>query len=215
MSSSSFPIPDKWMSIYIPIVPSDLSISGLRMDNEMAFQQYFEQILPVGKVSRVDFIQRDSKSGTHKVTSAFVHFSAWFEESPSSKDFRSCLESTGNLTLSGARAADGTNLLFRSSINPDNLRFINLKINKTPIQRVAEIPKNIHQIINNYGVMEEVISEQNARIDELSALVERLRQTILEIEESEGPAFSRVDWEVEDRPMTSSEMALAISASML
>lgn len=207
MSSSSFPVPDKWMSIYIPIVPSDLSIGGLRMNNEMAFQHFFEQMLPVGKVSRVDFIKRDSKMGDHTITSAFVHFSAWFEESPASKDLRSCLESDDQFRLSGAPAADGTNVLFRSVNNPNVLRFINVKINKAPIQRVTEIPKNIHQIINNYGVMEGVISDQNTRIEELEALVARLRETILEIEESEGPAFSRVDWEVEDRPMTLSEMA--------
>lgn len=201
-SSSSFPIPDKWMSLYIPVVPSDLSIGGLLMNNEMAFQYYFENMLPMGKVSRVDFITR---VGEHSVTSAFVHFSAWFESSYVSQDMRSKLETDGTVRMDGGVGPAGY-AGFVSSSDPEKARFINIKINKAPIQRVVEIPKNIHQIINNYGLMEGVISEQHERLVELGSLVDRLRQTILDMESSEGPAPAIIDSE-DGGPMELSELA--------
>jgi hypothetical protein len=158
------------------------------MNNEMSFQYYFEHMLPMGKVARVDFITRAAKVGDHSVTSAFVHFSTWFDQSPAYKDISSMLEGEEQVRLTGGKGLDGLNVDFVSSNNPATRRFINVKINKAPIQRIAEIPKNIHQIINNYGVMEGIISDQNARIDELSALVARLQQTILEFESFEGSA---------------------------
>ena len=204
--SSSSSVPQDWMSLYIPVVPSDLCIGGLLMNNEMSFQYYFEHMLPMGKVARVDFITRPAKVGNHSVTSAFVHFSAWFDQSPVYKDISSMLHSEEQVRLTGGKGLDGLNVDFVSSNNSATRRFINVKINKAPIQRIAEIPKNIHQIINNYGVMEGVISDQNARIDELSALVERLRQTILEIESSEGPVPAVVEQE-DAGPMQLAELA--------
>lgn len=202
MSSSSFTIPDKWMSLYIPVVPSDLSIGGILMNNEMAFQYYFENMLPMGKVSRVDFINR---VGDHSVTSAFVHFSAWFQESPVYRDMRSKLESDGIVRMDGGVGHNGY-AGFVSRSDPEKARFITLKINKVPIQRVTEIPKNIHQIINNYGLMEGVISEQHERLVELGSLVDRLRQTIMDMESSEGPVSAVVEQE-DGGPMELAELA--------
>ena len=197
MSSSS--VSQDWMSLYIPVVPSDLSIGGLLMNNEMAFQYYFENMLPMGKVSRVDFVTR---AGDHRVTSAFVHFSAWFDGGYVSQDMRSKLETDGTVRMDGGVSPTGY-LGFVSSSDPNKARFINIKINKAPIQRVVEIPKNIHQIINNYGLMEGVISEQHERLVELGSLVDRLRQTILDMESSEGP----VPAIVEQGPMQLAELA--------
>ena len=177
------------------------------MNNEMAFQYYFENMLPMGKVSRVDFVTRAATVGDHSVTSAFVHFSVWFERGYVCQDMRSKLETDGTVRMDGGVGPDGY-VGFVSSSDPEKSRFINIKINKAPIQRVAEIPKNIHQIINNYGLMEGVISEQYERIDELSALVARLRQTILEFESSEGPTAAPAVIESEDAgPMEVTELA--------
>ena len=91
----------------------------------------------------------------------------------------------------GVSPVDGSKVDFVSASNPSRRRFINIKINKSPIKRVAEIPKNIHQILNNYALMEGLIGEQNERITELKDLVARLRQTILEMELSEGDGRGR------------------------
>ena len=191
MSTSS------WMSLYVPVVPRDLCIGDLVMDNEMAFQHYFEYMLPMGKVSRVDFVSKPNREGDGTVTSAFVHFSSWFDQSPTYQDIRCALERDGELRLAGgASSFDGQLLDFVSSANPMRRRFINIKINMAPVKRAAEIPKNIHQIINNYGLMEGAIEEQNERILELTALVSRLRRTILEMESYEGE--ERVPSVVED-----------------
>ena len=176
-----------WMSLYVPVVPRDLRIGDLVMDNEMAFQHYFEYMLPMGKVSRVDFVSKPNREGDGMVTSAFVHFSSWFDQSPTYQDIRAMLERDDEVRLSGgASSFDGSLLEFVSTANPTRRRFITVKINKAPVKRAAEIPKNIHQIINNYGLMEGAIEEQNERIAELTALVGRLRRTILEMESYEG-----------------------------
>lgn len=176
-----------WMSLYVPVVPSDLCIGGIVMDNEMAFQHYFEYMLPMGKVSRVDFVSKASREGEHKVTSAFVHFSGWFDQGSTYQDVSSMLERDDEVRLAGgASSFDGSPVDFVSASNPSRKRFIVIKINKAPVKRAAEIPKNIHQILNNYGLMEGLIGEQNERIDELSALVDRLRHTIMEMESYEG-----------------------------
>lgn len=191
MSTSS------WMSLYVPVVPRDLRIGELVMDNEMAFQHYFEYMLPIGKVSRVDFVSKPSREGDGAVTSAFVHFSSWFDQSSTYQDVSSMLECDGEVRLSGgASSFDGSLLDFVSAANPSRKRFINIKINKAPVKRAAEIPKNIHQIINNYGLMEAAIEEQNERITELTALVGRLRLTIMMMESYEGE--ERVPSVVED-----------------
>ena len=191
MSTSS------WMSLYVPVVPRDLCIGELVMDNEMAFQHYFEYMLPMGKVSRVDFVSKPNREGDGTVTSAFVHFSSWFDQSSTYQDVSSMLECDGEVRLSGgASSFDGSLLDFVSAANPTRRRFINIKINKAPVKRAAEIPKNIHQIINNYGLMEAAIEEQNERITELTALVGRLRLTIMMMESYEGE--ERVPSVVED-----------------
>lgn len=198
MSSSS------WTSLYIPVVPSDLAIGDLVMDSEMAFQHYFEYMLPIGKVSRVDFVSKPSRDGSYSVTSAFVHFSTLFDQSSVYRDVCEDLARTDDVRLAGgASAFDGFPLFFVSATDESRKRFITIKVNKTPIKRAAEIPKNIHQIINNYGLMESIISDQNAQIEELSALVGRLRQTILEMESYEGedlrfPAIVEDGEEIED-----------------
>jgi len=183
----STPSSSSWMSLYVPVVPHDLSIGGIVMDNEMAFQHYFEYMLPMGKVSRVDFVSKAARDGEHKVTSAFVHFSGWFDQGQVYQDVRSMLEHDDEVRLAGgASSFDGSPVEFVSASNPMRKRFIVIKINRAPVKRAAEIPKNIHQILNNYGLMEGLIGEQNERIEELSTLVARLRQTIAEMEAYEG-----------------------------
>lgn len=207
-----------WMSLYIPVVPSDLSIGGVVMDNEMAFQHYFEYMLPMGKVSRVDFVSKPARDGDKKVTSAFVHFSGWFDQGSTYQDVSSMLERDDEVRLvGGASSFDGSPVDFVSASNPSRKRFIVIKINRAPVKRAAEIPKNIHQILNNYGLMEGLISDQNARIEELSTLVARLRQTIMEMEAYEGDArvpsvveeddLAVVEDEAEDVPMDVAELA--------
>ena len=46
-------------------------------------------------------------------------------------------------------------------------RFISVKINKTPIKEIIEVPKNVHQLVNDKLLMEKLIEEQKQRIEEL------------------------------------------------
>jgi hypothetical protein len=40
---------------------------------------------------------------------------------------------------------------------------------------VVEVPKNMHQIVNNYGLMEKLIEEQKQKIEELEKELEKYR----------------------------------------
>jgi hypothetical protein len=133
-------------------------------------KKYFENQLRIGKVSRVDFITKESKHDPTAL-SAFIHFENWYE---TGETLRETLDAVGEYKLQGYfDGRHGHN--FKSLKNPYMKRFMTIKINKTPIQEVTEVPKNMHQIVNNYGLMEKLIEEQKQKIEELEKELEKYR----------------------------------------
>ena len=182
--------PSDWNSLYIPILPKDLMLDGIELNNEHTLKTYIENKLYLGKVSRIDFITKSSKYD-EQAKAAFIHFEYW---SDFSNDFRNYMERNGECKLKGydfsksfrndmernGEYNDGNEYgEFVSSKNPNIKRFITIKINKTPIPEAVEVPKNIHQILNNYALMEKMIEEQKQRIEELESEVTGLRNEIV------------------------------------
>jgi len=162
--------PNSWTSLYVPFIPKDLALDGVPMISEEPMKKYFENQLQLGKVSRVDFITKESKHDPSAL-SAFIHFENWYE---SGESLRQVLDELGEYKLIGYY--DGRyGHDFKSSKNQNMKRFMTVKINKTPIQEVAEVPKNMHQIVNNYGLMEKLIEEQKQKIEELEKELEQYR----------------------------------------
>jgi len=162
--------PNSWTSLYVPFIPKDLELDGVQLISEEPIKKYFENQLDIGKVSRVDFITKESKHDPSAL-SAFIHFENWYE---TGEPLRKILDNLGEYKLQGYY--DGRNgHNFKSSKNPYMRRFMTVKINKTPIQEVAEVPKNMHQIVNNYGLMEKLIEEQKQKIEELEKELEKYR----------------------------------------
>jgi len=161
----------QWNSIYIPILPKDLMLENMEINNEETIKDYFENKLQFGKVSRVDFITKASKTDGTAI-SVFIHFETWNEYSIS---FREHMEKQGEYKLYGIN----NNTPFVSSKNKNIKRFITLKINKTPIPEVKEVPKNMHQIVNNYALMEKLIEEQKQKIKELEDMVTLLKNELI------------------------------------
>lgn len=167
--------PNAWTSLYVPFVPKDLELDGVLMNTEDAMKDYFEDKLRLGKVSRVDLVTKESKNDPSTI-SAFIHFENWYE---TGKSLREQLDANGEYKFIGYY--DGRyGHDFQSSKNKYTKRFLNVKINKTPIPEVVEVPKNMHQIVNNYGLMEKLIEEQKQKIEELEKELEMYRAKVLD-----------------------------------
>lgn len=155
----------EWKSLYIPYLPKDLVLDGIAMNTEDALKNYFENHMLIGKVSRVDFVTKQSKIDP-TAQAAFVHFENWTIDH--GKQFRSFIEEKQEIKLNGYyNHQKHRYMYFESNLNKHIHRFITVKINKTPIPEVTEVPKNIHQIINNNILMEKYIEELKQKIEEL------------------------------------------------
>jgi len=163
--------PSDWNSVYIPFLPKDLMLEGIELNNEETLKTYVETKLFLGKVSRIDFINKQTKTD-EKAQSAFIHFEYW---NTTSIAFRNFLEKYGECKIKGCTIDGNDYSEFVSSKNPNIKRFVTFKINKTPIQEVKEAPKNIHQIVNNYSLMEKLIDEQKQIIEEQNQKIEFLQ----------------------------------------
>lgn len=158
----------EWTSLYIPMLSSDLSYNGMMLNTEESLKQFIE-LLHIGKVSRIDFAVKELENGKPKKM-AFIHFDEWYN---SSTPFRETMDRCGEIKI---YEKNGITLMGKNS-NPRYSnqvnRFIVFKINKTPIQTIKEddIPQNIHQLVNNNKLMEELIEEQKKKIDELEKKV--------------------------------------------
>lgn len=131
MSSPSPSVPVEWMSLYIPILPPDLSIDGVRLDTESAFMYYFDNFLPIGKVSHVEFIMQPTMSPDETITSLVVHFSEWFYQTGAFQDVRTAMETVGCLLLQGGVGKNGWRA-FVSNSDPTVKRHISIEINNMP-----------------------------------------------------------------------------------
>jgi len=156
--------PSDWTSIYVPFLPKDLMLDGVMMNTETTISNYFEKVLKIGKVSRVDFVQKASHTDS-TAQAIFVHFSSWTMEIGG--NFRAALTKHNEIKLTGYVSQTFQEHLFVSSSNSRMRRFITVKINHTPIKEVPIIPKNMHQIINNYELMEQLIEEQKTKMAEM------------------------------------------------
>lgn len=168
-------LPNDWTSLYIPIVPKDLLLNGAPLNTEEAMKDYLQNKVGLGKISRVDFITKQTKYDNAAI-SAFVHFEYWNENS---KVFRGHLDKNGMCQLHGYTTDGEYFVKFTSANRKPNSKhssmFLTFKINKTPIPEVVEVPKNMHQIVNNYGLMEQMIEEQKQKIEELEAEITILK----------------------------------------
>ena len=167
-----------WTSLYIPIIPKDMMLNSAPMSTEDTLTDYLQNKVGLGQISRVDLVTKQTKHDNAAI-SAFVHFENWNENA---RVFRGHLDKNGECQLHGY-SADGEHFIRFTSANrkpnaKNSSMFLTFKINKTPIPEVVEVPKNMHQIVNNYGLMEKMIDEQKQTIDEQQQQIEELHGEI-------------------------------------
>jgi len=74
--------PNDWNSIYIPVIPNNMWLTNVRGETHRFHPKhvsyFLEKLLKVGKVRRVDFIDRNIENHSTPVKGAFVHFDYWY-----------------------------------------------------------------------------------------------------------------------------------------
>ena len=156
----------KFSSIYIPNIPNDLMLAGTPFLNEGAIKHFFERLLPLGTVKRVDIANRPHRNGG-EVRCAFVHFEEW---SVYAEPFRMQLVKEDSIRLYGPHSFSK----FYSSVNRSFQRYITVKINKAPILEVSPIEAeqmNIHQLVDNYKRLQAQLAEKDEKIRELEQYI--------------------------------------------
>ena len=164
---------DDWNSLYIPILPNNMYLQ--HPDRTVsAFQHrylktFIENELNLGKVSRVDFIDREMENaGT--VKAVFIHFEHW-NNSANARHLRDKLNTDGQFRQRGFY--DGRNMhrfLVRND-NGDKVEgYFAFKINHKPIPE-AETEMNMAQLVAANKVLTEKMAERD---EEIAALKEQL-----------------------------------------
>jgi len=173
---------DEWNSIYIPIIPNDLSLDGKSLSTEEDWIDYFENKLRLGKISHIDFVERIAiESSTDKMRSAFVHFEYWND----SKSVR-FLRSKMNTDKGGFKQVGYYNgIQIVNFYGKDyKTKYLAFKINHKPIP-VADGTMNIHQMTALNTALDIKNTEQELLIQKLYAEIESLKEQIAGLNESE------------------------------
>ena len=187
------------ISLYIPVLPTDMSINGKPLFDEASFIDYFDKKINVGIVKRVDYVSKILENKQTRI-SAFIHFERFYE--------------SANILLE--KITKGEDIRFDSFINEFDYRickitstsnshmnrFFSAKLNKTPIPEVSVPEPNMSQLIANNKFMEKLIEEQNLKIAEMEEEIKLLKNNVT-------TSFSSYKEEEEDscmEPMTINEL---------
>jgi len=160
------------ISLYIPVLPSDMSINGKSLFDESSLMDYFDKKINIGIVKRVDYVSKILENKKSRV-SAFIHFERFYDSA----------------AMLLQKITNGQDVRFNSFINEfDNRvckitstsnnrmnRFFVAKINKTPIPEITVPELNVSQLIANNKFMEKLIEEQKLKIAEMEEEIKLLK----------------------------------------
>jgi hypothetical protein len=148
----------EWTSIYIPIIPDDLTMDNgdVQLNNEDGLSEFFEDMLKIGKVSRIDFMSKPIPNSDRVAKCAYVHFDHWCDNH-TAKLVRKTIDGKGEFSCNGYY--DGFEFA-----RFDKNRYINFKVNHKPIP-AATADMNVHQLTARVKILE----EQNAMLEDQNA----------------------------------------------
>jgi hypothetical protein len=160
-----------WSSIYIPVIPSDLGMDNgdIRYTNEDELAELFEDQLKIGRVSRVDFVNKAAPGADYQIKSAYVHFDCWYDNQTTTI-IRKTISDKGEFWCNGFY--DGFEFC-----RFERGRFITFKINHKPIP-VASADMNVHQLAAAKEFLDKKVSDLEAQNEALQLNVEALNEEI-------------------------------------
>ena len=156
-----------WNSLYIPILPNHLFLRNSMGESHKFHLKYvsyfFEKLLQIGKVGRVDFIDRNLVNGQTPVKAAFIHFDYWYNNQ-NARNMRDTLNNAGSGRISGyEHAPSRMHCGFQIHNRPG---YFDVKINHKPIES-SECDRNVYQLREDNRVLELELISKNKEIAEL------------------------------------------------
>ena len=170
---------EDWKSVYIPVLPSNMYVNNPVDNSYHTFhprnlKSLLENELRLGKVQRVDFIDRELEDG-QTVKSAFIHFENWYNNN-NAKFLRDKLNTTGQFKQKGFYDGSNTHKFMVKNDNGDKVPgYFVFKINHKPIPEVEETELNMSQLVAANKVLEEKMAERDELIEKLQAELAELR----------------------------------------
>lgn len=172
---------DDWNSLYIPVLPNNMYIQ--HPDNTSnTFQprhlkMFIENDLKLGKVQRVDFIDRELEDSNVVVKSVFIHFESW-NNNTNTRFLREKLNTFGQFKQKGYYDGGMHRILVRNENGDKVPGYFVFKINHKPIPEVGETELNMSQLVAANKVLEEKMNEKNELIAKLTAELDELRKKV-------------------------------------
>lgn len=159
-----------WSSLYIPFLPENLRLSGQILDaNELSY--LIDHHLGLGRVKRIDFIDRAVPAGAPAAKSAFVHFDYWYDNYDA-RSFRATMLSKGAIQLYGYNmiGQDNRFALLQDGQFSREPQYITLKINRAPIPDAPEAETlNVHQLAVAKRALEQQLAMLSETVRQLEA----------------------------------------------
>lgn len=156
---------DEWSSLYIKVVPTDLTVDGILINNEENLKMLIENYLHLGRVDRIDFTKRQGDNGT-TIVSAYVHMFMW--DANYGKYCRDEIDNNGSLSYLGYTDINGNQNPFMGKWfnGVSKKRFLVLRKNFNPVSKTNDDDMNMEQLIGKCKRLETHNEELHKRVDE-------------------------------------------------
>lgn len=170
-----------WNSLYIPLIPNSMSLmhpdGTTRTFQPKHLQSFIENDLQLGKVSRIDFIDRKIDNvGT--VKAVFIHFEHW-NDNATVTNLRNTLNTQEHSRQHGYYDGKHFHKFIVRNENGDRVPgYFAFKINHKPIPEVAPTELNMSQLVAANKVLTEKMAERDAEIIRLTEALARLQATV-------------------------------------
>jgi len=169
--------PEDWNSLYLKVLPVDLTFNGNAINNEETLSQLIECGLGLGKVSRIDFTERKGSNG-HVQRSAYIHFYLW--NAIAGAATRSIIESEGSVVFTGMLNPAGVISPFMGKWynGVSNKRFLKFQKNINPVSLTKVEDMNREQLMNNYT---KLLEHQKTMEERLDNFIKNERQELINL----------------------------------
>jgi hypothetical protein len=170
-----------WNSLYIPLIPNSMSLlhpdGTIRTFQPKHLQSFIENDLQLGKVSRIDFIDRKIDNvGT--VKAVFIHFEHW-NDNAAVTNLRNTLNTQEHSRQHGYYDGKHFHKFIVRNENGDKVPgYFAFKINHKPIPEVAPTELNMAQLVAANKVLTEKMAERDAEIRRLTEALALLQPTV-------------------------------------
>lgn len=184
----------EWTSIYIPVLSDKLLLMN-HNDLVHKFQpkylrDFLEKILRIGKIRRIDFVDRDIPNSSTPVKAAFVHFEYWYDTT-TARNLRNKLETYGQFRQKGyIYKGKRCSFYLQNDTQESKPAFFDIRINHKPIQE-AECDRNVHQLYAENLLLEKELAEKKETIDNLLEELDKYRNNSFVFESIAKPELKR------------------------